>query len=279
MAAESIVSASLRSSASDEVGNTIGNAAAGGGRVVAYNIIRNKHMLFHFVSKTTSGIEINDHPHSGPIYDSIASILLATSESRAEALRIYRTIKLHSFFQDSTSAARPDPMYIHPSIDIAWVCKARRRDTSDLFEVAMLLQPESIPIPEVADRLTVYISQLLDTGIKRVCFDIDIWTTMIDCENCHPALEKALGRFDVIIVDEDQTTCEGPWRELWANRAGRVVEGLNLDPSADLRSTMVHQMLLDYDTKLKDLLQEKGWIMRGEILWSGLEICIGFALM
>lgn len=76
-------------------------------------------------------------------------------------------------------------MYIHTSIDVAWICRSRCRNISEILEVAMSFHPESIPIPEVAVRLTAYITELMSVGIKRVCFDSHIWDTMIECEKCH----------------------------------------------------------------------------------------------
>ncbi|PVH87562.1 hypothetical protein DL98DRAFT_649197 [Cadophora sp. DSE1049] len=207
--------------------------------------------------------------YTGPKCDSIASILLATSESRAEALKIYIAVKLPSFLQDSSLMARPETMYVHPSIDVAWICEPRSRGISDIFQTAMLLQPESIPIPEVADRLTAYMTEILTAGVKRVCFDMDTWTNMVDNEVCYSALEKAVGGFHLIIVDGDHTICEGSWEERWVGRAGRAMDGWQLDASANLWSTMLDQILLDHDKKFRDLVEEKGWVVGAEVVWSG----------
>lgn len=102
----------------------------------------------------------------------------------------------------------------------------------------MSFHPESIPIPEVAVRLTAYITELMSVGIKRVCFDSHIWDTMIECEKCHLGLERAIGGFDTIIVDDDRTICEGSLRQTWASRASRAAVGVKLDASADPITTM-----------------------------------------
>ena len=159
-------------------------------------------------------------------------------QSLAPSTQNLQTIQLSKTFQDNYPTARPETMYIHTSIDVAWICRSRCRNISEILEVAMSFHPESIPIPEVAVRLTAYITELMSVGIKRVCFDSHIWDTMIECEKCHLGLERAIGGFDTIIVDDDRTICEGSLRQTWASRASRAAVGVKLDASADPITTM-----------------------------------------
>ncbi|KAK0119945.1 hypothetical protein ONS95_011369 [Cadophora gregata] len=159
-------------------------------------------------------------------------------------------------------------MYLHPSIDVAWICKFQDKDTSDMFQVLMSVRPESIPLPQVVDTIMTYITELLNPGTKRVCFDSEIWMYMLYYEAGYSVLVKSLSGFD-IIIDWDQIICEGSWKVRWASRAGHADEGVKLGSSADLRRILTHHTMLEYDTHLRALVDEKGWVVRAEVVWSG----------